>query len=433
MSESAARTFPAVRWLIGWLGKAQLVRRRVTLSAAEGHGALRAAKDTAQRWLTLRWVELIGPLVGVVALYAVVLEGRFETYHGNVTGFILFGHIFAGRTHPPAGALLNSPGGYDGQFFYVLARDPLLFHRHTIAGLSGEVFRMQRMAYPALAFVLAAGSRAAIPWTMLLVNLLVVLAVTIGFGAYARARGWSGWWALIVGLTTGFLIATLRDLADPLAAGAALAGLLFWQRRQAGWATVFLTVAVLAREAMVLAVAAVAIEVAVSAWRGRSRPGAARQRLRALWPVVVVPAAAFAAWQVYIGIRYGGTTTPHKAFLPPFDGIAQEIRHAIADPWTRDKVWDLTYIGVMLAGIVAAANTVRRRVSASSVGALFFGLSLLVLNFGDPWSYTRLSAPMFLFLFVAALERRSSTAVLLCAAAAGLTLVAPFAPWFGAA
>ena len=59
---------------------------------------------------------------------------------------------------------------------------------------------------------------------MLAINLLVVLAITAAFAAYARRRGWSGWWALAVGLTARLLLATMRDLSDPLAAASMLAG-----------------------------------------------------------------------------------------------------------------------------------------------------------------------------------------------------------------
>jgi hypothetical protein len=73
-----------------------------------------------------------------------------------------------------------------------------------------------------------------------------------------------------------------------------------------------------------------------------------------------------------------------------------------------------------------------RRRTAASIAALLFGLSLLVLVFGDPWSYTRLSAPMFAALLLCGLELRHRPALLLCAAAAGLALLAPFMPWFAA-
>jgi len=69
---------------------------------------------------------------------------------------------------------------------------------------------------------------------------------------------------------------------------------------------------------------------------------------------------------------------------------------------------------------------------AFRVAALLFALSLLVLKFGDPWSYSRLSAPMFAALLIAGLLRRDRPALAISVAGAVLTLVMPFTPWFGA-
>ena len=377
------------------------------------------------------------PVLAVAALFAVVIGGRLHTYHGNATGFILLGQHFASSIHPPHGALINSQFGYDGQFYYLQARDPLLLSDTTIAGFRAtmEAFRMQRMAYPGLAWLLAGGQLSAIPWSLLAVNVLVVLGLTGGFAVYARRRGWSGWWALAVGLLAGFLTATLRDLSDPVAVAGMLTGLILWQRRRRWWAAALLTVALLAREPMTLAVLAVALDAVVRWWRTRRQPGAPRRVAGEVWPVVILPAAAFIAWQAYIDARYGGNvaSTSSASYLPPFVGVIDEVRHALADGSRRDTAWDLAYLGLMAAGIPAAIALVRQKSSAAGIAAALFGLSLLVVVFGDPWSYTRLSAPMFAALLLAGLQQRNRLALLICAAAATLTVLMPFAPWLGAA
>jgi hypothetical protein len=394
---------------------------------------LRRAAD----WSRRTRLDVIGPVVVVGALFAVVVGNRLHTYHGNTTGFVLFGQYDARWIHPPHGAPINSPFGYDGQFFYLQATDPLLLHDATLAafrGPGGEAFRMQRMAYPALAALLAAGQRSAIPWALLALNLIVVLAITLAFGLYARGRGWSGWWALAVGLEAGFLTGTLRDLSDPLACASMLGGLMLWQRRRPRGAAVLLSVAVLAREPMLLAVAGVAAEAALRWWRGRGEPESAlRAIVRAAWPVVLVPVGAYLAWQAYVSVRYGGIATPDSAYLPPFVSVRDEIRHALAEPSLRNTLWDLAYLALMMAAIVAAATLVWRCVNAVSVTALLFGLSLVVVVFGDPWSYTRLSAPLFAALLLGGLGQRSRIALLVCTGAALLTLAMPFTPWMGAA
>jgi hypothetical protein len=270
----------------------------------------------------------------------------------------------------------------------------------------------------------------------LVVNVLVVLLITVAFGAYAHARGWSGWWSLGIGLMSGLLSATLRDLSDPLAVATMLAGVMLLQRGLRWWAAGLLSVAVLAREPMLLATVAIAADAAIRWWRGRGVPGtAALGIVREVWPVVVVSSVVFGAWQLYVTARYGGSvSSPSSAFLPPFVGLIDEVRHALSDPSLRDQVWDLTYLARMAAGILASLWLVWRQPTAAGVAALLFGLSLLVLVFGDPWSYTRLSAPMFAMLLLASLEQRTRPALLVCvaAAAAAMTVLMPFAPWLGA-
>jgi hypothetical protein len=295
---------------------------------------------------------------------------------------------------------------------------------------------MQRMAYPALADMLALGRRGQLAWSLLIVNLLLVGAITVGFTIAARRRGWSSWWALAAGLMAGLLTGTLRDLSDPLAVASVLAGLLFWQRRRRWAAAVAFSVGVLAREPMVLAVVAVALDAAIAALAARRRgePDAARARLREAWPVVLIPALVFVAWQAYIDARFGGNVaTTSSAYLPPFVGIVDEVKHAFNDVDVRSTIWDLAYLLTMLAGIGAAVGLVSRRVTAAGLAALLIGLSLLVLVFGDPWSYTRLSAPMFAALLVGGLDQRYRPALAVCAAGAVLTLLLPLAPWLGSA
>lgn len=381
------------------------------------------------------WVQVILPVLVVALLFGVVVGNRLSTYHDNPTGFVLFGSYFEPVTHPPAGAVINSKYGYDGQFFYLQAKDPLLLHDATIAAfrLSGQPFRMQRVAYPALAYLVAGGRKSAIPWAMLGVNVAVVLLITLGFAVYALRRGWGGWWALAIGLLPGLLVGTLRDLSDPLACAAVVGGLMLWQRRHRWWAAVLLAVAALAREPMILAVVGVAADAGLRAWQARGHRGEGWRILRQAGPAVLVPVAVFVIWQAYAASRYGALlSSPGSAYRPPFVGVFDEVRHALDDHSLRDTLWDLAYLAVMMLGVLAALDLLRRKRSAPAIAATLLGLTLLVLVFGDPWSYTRLSAPMFAVLLLGGLEQRRPLALAACAAAALLGLVVPFAPWLSA-
>ena len=394
-----------------------------------------ATGDLRHRWW--RRLALAGPALITATLLAVLIHHRLDAlYHGNPTGFVLFGREFVHSTHPPHGAVVLSPAGYDGQFFYLQARDPLLLHsgtRNAFRHLPGEAFRVGRVGYPLLAYLAVAGQRTALPWSMLILNAVAVVLITAAFSLYARGRGWSGWWGLGVGLLSGLTTGTLRDLSDPIAITAMLAGVLCWQQRRRWLSAALLTVAVLAREPMGLAVAGIAAEGAVVWWRGRGEDGLARALAAERAPVVLIPALAYVAWRVYATARLGASTsTPWSAYLPPFVGVARELHHAVNARLLRDEGWELLYVGTMLCGIAAALRLAWRRPGAPTLAAGLFGLSLLVVVFGDPWSYTRLSAPMFALLLLAGLEHRNRSVLSVCVAVGVLGAAMPFVPWFTA-
>ena len=140
---------------------------------------------------------------------------------------------------------------------------------------SGAGFRLQRVAYPALAYAFAAGQAGVLPWSLLAINIIAVLGITAGFARWAARRGISPWWALAVGLLPGFVVATVGDMSDVIATGAMLGGLMLWQGGRRWPAAGLLALATLAREPMILAAGAVAVEAAAHAWRSRARAGAA--------------------------------------------------------------------------------------------------------------------------------------------------------------
>jgi hypothetical protein len=366
--------------------------------------------------------------VVVAIVFALFVGVRLADYGGNPTGFIEFGHDFVAHTQPPRGALVDSPAGYDGQFFWTQARDPLLLHRSTLTQLRSEAFRTQRMAYPALAYVLAAGQEAAIPWTMLVINLLVVLAITVAFATYARQQGWSGWWALAVGVSPGFVLATMRDLSDPLAAASMLGGLLAWRRERRWLATALMTVAVLAREPMTLGVVAVAIDAAFVWWRSRGDPGSLRRAARRVWPVVLVPTLAFVGWQIYIDARFGtNVLASSPGIRPPLQNVIDEIRRSVNHDAPAATAWDIGYLVLAVAGLAAAVAIVARRITDASVAALLFGATFVVLLLGDEWGDSRFGAPLFITLLLAALEERARLALWICVLAATMTALIPTA------
>jgi hypothetical protein len=363
-------------------------------------------------------------VVALVLTLSITLNVRADG--GNLTGFAEFGSTFAHATHPPPGALVGSPSGYDGQFFYVQALDPLLLQDSTVDAMraSGEAFRMQRVGYPALAALLAGGRAGAIPFALLAVNVLLLLTVAAAFAIYARRQGWSTLWALAFALMPGMLLATVRDLSDPLAMAGLLAGMLLWRGGRRWPAALALTVAVLTREVMMLAIVGVAAEACVRGYRSRGHAGRWRATASQVWPVIVVPTAVFCAWRAYVMARYGGPIGGAGLSLPLLN-LVQELRGEFRG-YGPTAVWDVIYVLLILAASATAVWSLCRRVTVLNAAACALALGVLVPTLGDVWSDSRLSAPLFGLLLADGLHERNRYAVGVGTAAAAMIILIPF-------
>jgi hypothetical protein len=376
----------------------------------------------------LRALGLAAPVFVVAAVLAILVSSQLSIYHGNPLGFVNFGRHLARYTHPPVGAPIDSAYGYDGQIYWLQARDPLLLHHSTVTSLQSAEpgYHLQRPAYPALAFLLAAGQGSALPWSMLAINLLAILIITGVFSVYARRRGFSPSWALSVGLMPGLLMPMLRDLSDVMATVAMLGGLLAWGAGRRWLTGGLLAVAVLAREPMMLAVVAIGVDAAAAYARSAFKPGAVRMAISRAWPALAIPVLAFAGWQAYIRLHVGSTAGAAGPPVSPLAGFIGALRQTWTVAGGATAVWNTVYLALVVIAALAAIRLAYQRLEATSVAAVLFAATLAVITFGDQWGTTRYTAPLFGTLVIVGLQRRSRSSLGICAAAAAMTVLLPW-------
>ncbi|HSD83226.1 MAG TPA: hypothetical protein VLG46_05185, partial [Anaerolineae bacterium] len=145
----------------------------------------------------------------------------------------------------------NGRPGYDGQFAYQIARDPL----NGWTKIDVPAYRYQRIVYPIVARLLALGNVDLVPWTLIVVNLMALTAGVWLTEEILQHFQVSRWYALIYGLSAGTLMSVRLDLTEPLAYALAQAGVLLALKDRWRRATLVLAVAALTKE-MTLAVAA---------------------------------------------------------------------------------------------------------------------------------------------------------------------------------
>ena len=138
--------------------------------------------------------------------------------------------------------------GYDGQFYYQIARDPL----HAAPFLDKPPYRYQRIVYALVVFVLSAGQSALVPYMLLLVNFLaIVFSVEIAARLLTK-YGLSPWFSLALGLYFGETAAFVFDTTEPFTYALVCLGLLLLEKRYVTAAAISMGLATLSRDTAVL-------------------------------------------------------------------------------------------------------------------------------------------------------------------------------------
>jgi hypothetical protein len=229
----------------------------------------------------------------------------------------VYAAVYVRRAGHPGGALVfvvlatsNTPGnhGYDGQFYYRIASDPLT-GRH---GLDKPAYRYQRIGYPLLARALALGQQDRIASALVLLNVAAIALGTLFVAWVMLGNGHSALYALPYAVSIGQVACFWRDLAEPLAFALTAAALLAWQRAHPRTSAMLLLAGVFVKEAVLLFIAAALLHLLL------------RGRLRTVAFFLLVSVLPFVLWQLVLWRIFGQTglgSTDHPPVLP-FGGLA---------------------------------------------------------------------------------------------------------------
>jgi hypothetical protein len=203
------------------------------------------------RWLRPWWL--------VTAIAIVYLTAVVAAQGGDPLALATLGTRFS--EGDPSGS-----EGYDGQFAYYMARDPLNGWQYCDV----PAYRYQRILYPLLAKLLAFGQEAWLPYTLLLLNL-----VALGVGTWLteqvlRRYRMSRWYALTYGLYAGQLMSVRLNLNEPLAHALVQAAILLAERDRWRWGVLFFALAALAKETTLVFVGGYLLCLVVRREWGRS-------------------------------------------------------------------------------------------------------------------------------------------------------------------
>lgn len=227
---------------------------------------------------------------------------------------------------------------YDGQWYYFIAVDPLNAKDYV----DDPLYRYTKILYPMTARALALGRANLIPYTMILVNWLSIVAGTVMLALWLRRRQVSPWFALGYSFYLGTSFAYARDTVEPLSYALILAAIYAYdyaRHRPVLISAVLFALAILARDKAVLFAGVWGLALL---WPGR--PFSLRRvvprlpRAVMFFTVAGLPMLGYKAF-LYLWMRH--STAHGLASSLASDGVQTHIQ---ALPFT--SLWEALHVGV---------------------------------------------------------------------------------------
>lgn len=337
--------------------------------------------------------RLVRPAFVVACLY-VLFIGLDSYIHGHDALFYVhIGSRFA--LHVPHGT-----PGYDGQFYYQIAHDPL----HAAPFLDHPAYRYQRIVYALLVGALSLGQASLIPYMLLLVNFIAIVLGTELLARLLIKQQLSPWYSLAFGLYFGQATAFIFDTTEPLTYFFICLGLFLLTLRRPTAAALSMGLAVLSRETAILfPLGYLVLYLLQTRWQD-----ALRLLLLSIVPTIV--------WYIIVGLLFNasGISSAPAFQLIPFQGLFF-FSH---DPHRFQNLIILMLIPTLLSSILLIKEILQHRWKTASWLIWLLNLVLVIcmsrLSYVELVSAGRLSTGLVLAMLFHGLYTRNTTLLWAC-------------------
>src|SRR3989338_7678000 len=316
----------------------------------------------------------IWPAAVVLFLYLMLGALYLNHYDWNVGAFSRIGQGSSiGQLFSNDGIYLDPPGaGYDGQFYYVLARRPFDFETVSRV-IDFPAWRYQRIVYPLTVWFLSLFGHA----TLVALFLPLVNIVSVGMSVYLLGRlleryALNPWLSLLYGLSPGLIFSFFYNLAEPLAYFFVIAAVYYFLNDSFIRSVIFLAIAALTKEICLL------VAVGFGLFLLLTRPlGYLKKTLLYAIPVVV-----FIIWLIVLKILFSaGTYVPIVDFNLglPFAGLLIKARLLLTSQEFFHTLSDIFFYSLFFTGaILIIANFFKEQTLYNTIGVLYV---ILILAF----------------------------------------------------
>jgi hypothetical protein len=144
-------------------------------------------------------------VIMAIVVIAFVLARWVHAAHGDATRFVLAERPFVDPGRAPHGLYVLTHNGYDGQFFYRLALNPSNLHEGAYGFHFDTIFRLQRIGYPVLVWLITGGRPSLVPYGLIFINGLGLVMLGWLGGILARDSGRHAVYGLLIAGFFGFL------------------------------------------------------------------------------------------------------------------------------------------------------------------------------------------------------------------------------------
>jgi hypothetical protein len=167
-------------------------------------------------YLSSPWVFSLSMMM----VYTLLLLPILAREHFDPSVFIVAGDRFADTSALVTPILVHPHStGFDGQFYYRLALAPLDFRQPDLGiAVDSPAYRMQRILYPVIAWLLAFGQKPLVAITMVLANLLGIAGIAAMAVRLAKRLSLPIVAPLALMLWPGFIITVTHDTTEILSA-----------------------------------------------------------------------------------------------------------------------------------------------------------------------------------------------------------------------
>jgi hypothetical protein len=330
--------------------------------------------------------------MGVTTVLTVgfVILRWLEAGQHRLSSFVLAGSRYTDRSRAPAGLVVRSGPGYDGQFYYRLALNPFALARSDYGIRFDSLSRVERIGYPFVAWVLSAGDPARVPLALVAANVLAAALLGLAGGLVARSCNRHALWGLVFPLYWGYLWTVGRDLSELTTAAFVVLALAALLRHHWTWAGLAFLGAVVSKETAVLLVGTLAVATLWVRWGGRATTalslspapsgGATRLALRRSDVAYLIPLGGFLLWQAVLWDATG--TVPvfesgGQNLGLPLVGLGRGLAHYLAIfPNVAAVIWlvELVVVVMLVVSALAVVSKVPREIGLAWVVSVLLGL-----------------------------------------------------------